>query len=224
MSQKKAVVELFYDVISPYSWIQFEALNRYAKVWPIELQLKPFYLGAIMKSAGNRPPMTVPSKGVYMLKDLEKNNRYWGLKLQAPSNFAEIVMGKTTIQAQRMLAAVAEAEPEKLEETSRELWKRIWMRGEGVFEAKDFEEVAKAVHLKNPTKVFTLMKDEKIKKIISENVEKAVESGSFGAPWTIVTLPSGESESFFGSDRMHLIADFLKFPFDGPLKEHSAKL
>ncbi|CAJ0572343.1 unnamed protein product, partial [Mesorhabditis spiculigera] len=224
LSYRKAVIELFYDVISPYSWIQFEALSRYAKVWPVELKLKPFYLGGVMKAAGNRPPMTVPAKGVYMLKDLQQNNRYWGTHLNTPSNFAEIVMGKTTIQAQRMLAAVAEVEPEKLEETSRELWRRIWSRGESIFEADDFQQTAKTVGIKNTKRVFELMKDEKIKKTISSNVEKAVESGAFGAPWTIVTLPNGESETFFGSDRMHLIADYIGVPFEGPLKQHAAKL
>ena len=53
---KRLVVELYYDVISPYSYFCFEALSRYRQPWDMDLRLKPFNLGAIMKEANNKPP------------------------------------------------------------------------------------------------------------------------------------------------------------------------
>ena len=35
-----------------------------------------------MKEAGNRPPMMVPSKGLYMQKDLLRNAAYFGITLK----------------------------------------------------------------------------------------------------------------------------------------------
>lgn len=35
-----------------------------------------------MKMSGNRPPMMVPAKGIYMNKDLERNSSYFQLPLK----------------------------------------------------------------------------------------------------------------------------------------------
>lgn len=76
MSSKK-VIELFYDVVSPYSWLGFEvclptAVNRftlhrsrslhtqlcfqimcrYRNVWNIDLKLRPAFLGGVMQGSG----------------------------------------------------------------------------------------------------------------------------------------------------------------------------
>ncbi|KIH67750.1 hypothetical protein ANCDUO_01916 [Ancylostoma duodenale] len=83
-SEQKVQVDLYYDVISPYAWIGFESLIRYENVWPIKVNLKPFSLRGIMQDSGNRPPGFVPAKSMYMLKDLERNNAYWNMKLKPP--------------------------------------------------------------------------------------------------------------------------------------------
>lgn len=49
----------------------------------MDLILKPFFLGGVMKASGNRPPMMVPSKAIYMHKDLSRNAAYFGVPLKA---------------------------------------------------------------------------------------------------------------------------------------------
>ena len=44
----KKTIQLFYDVVSPYSWFAFEILCRYKTKWPIELQLKPIFNGGLL--------------------------------------------------------------------------------------------------------------------------------------------------------------------------------
>lgn len=94
-------VELFYDVVSPYSWfgfevgsfkgyvifdknlnLSFQVLCRYQPHWKMDLHLRPFFLGGIMKGTGNRPPMMVPNKALYMQKDLLRNAAYFGVPLK----------------------------------------------------------------------------------------------------------------------------------------------
>jgi 2-hydroxychromene-2-carboxylate isomerase len=63
MAGRKLVI--VYDVVSPYSLLGFLTATRYRKELAdhgISLVLKPFFLGGIMKGAGNRPPLTVPAK------------------------------------------------------------------------------------------------------------------------------------------------------------------
>lgn len=49
----------------------------------MDLILRPFFLGGVMKASGNRPPMMVPSKALYMHKDLARNAAYFGVPLKA---------------------------------------------------------------------------------------------------------------------------------------------
>jgi glutathione S-transferase kappa 1 len=49
----------------------------------MDLVLRPFYLGGLMNATGNRPPMMVPKKGLYMHKDLLRNAAYFGVPLKA---------------------------------------------------------------------------------------------------------------------------------------------
>ncbi|XP_062343399.1 glutathione S-transferase kappa 1 isoform X2 [Cinclus cinclus] len=53
----RTVVELFYDVISPYSWLAFEALCRYRHIWNIDLRFRPAFLGGIMQQTGSLTAM-----------------------------------------------------------------------------------------------------------------------------------------------------------------------
>lgn len=48
----------------------------------MDLVLKPFFLGGVMKASGNKPPMTVASKGLYMHKDLDRNAKYFGINIK----------------------------------------------------------------------------------------------------------------------------------------------
>ena len=52
----------------------------------MDLALHPFFLGGIMKETSNRPPMMVPSKGLYMNKDLIRNASYF----QVPVKLMEV--------------------------------------------------------------------------------------------------------------------------------------
>uniref|UniRef100_A0A4X2M8U3 Glutathione S-transferase kappa 1 n=1 Tax=Vombatus ursinus TaxID=29139 RepID=A0A4X2M8U3_VOMUR len=50
-------LELFYDVLSPYSWLGFEVLCRYQHIWNIDLHLCPSLIGGIMKNSGSLTAM-----------------------------------------------------------------------------------------------------------------------------------------------------------------------
>ncbi|VDM73945.1 unnamed protein product [Strongylus vulgaris] len=108
---EKYKIDLYYDVISPYAWIAFESLLRYESIWPIEVNLKPFSLKGIMESSGNRPPGLVPAKGMYMLKDIQRNNEYWNLKLKAPKDFMKWIKTKTSDTAMKLLLIVQRDQP-----------------------------------------------------------------------------------------------------------------
>ncbi|EHH17802.1 hypothetical protein EGK_14272 [Macaca mulatta] len=121
-------VELFYDVLSPYSWLGFEVLCRYQNIWNINLQLRPSLIGGIMKDSGNKPPGLLPRKGQYMANDIKLLRHHFQIPIQFPKDFFSVIIEKGSLSAMRFLTAVSLEHPEMLEKASRELWMRVWSR------------------------------------------------------------------------------------------------
>lgn len=71
-------IVLYYDVVSPYSWMAFEVLNRYESLWKLPVDYVPFVLGGVMKATSNVPPGSNPFKARYMGKGmrLKLNERF----------------------------------------------------------------------------------------------------------------------------------------------------
>ncbi|XP_022807846.1 glutathione S-transferase kappa 1-like isoform X2 [Stylophora pistillata] len=213
MAVAKRTVELFYDVISPYSWIAFEVLCRYRPKWNLDLQFRPFLLGGIMAGSGNRPPAMVPAKGVYMMKDIQRLREFYGIPITPPSDPANVMFTKGSLPTMRLLTAACKYHPEKLEELSREFWMRAWSR------------VCTKVGLSadDTQALISKTKDQEIKDTLKETTQKALDLGAFGAP-LIVAHVNGEPHTFFGSDRFLLLAHLLGVEWQGPLRSQNSKL
>lgn len=210
-------VEFFYDVVSPYTWFAFEVMCRYKTHWNMDLIFRPFFLGGVMKSTGNRPPMMVPSKALYMQKDLLRNASYFSVPIKLMEDPFTVMVEKGTLRPQRFLTAVQEVSPNHLEATSKELWKRIWSSGEDIVENKSLADAAGATGMDQETieKCLMLMNDASIKGKLAQATEDALSYGGFGAP-TIVVHTSSGPEMVFGSDRFPLIAELMGEKWMGP--------
>lgn len=225
MTSKK-VIELFYDVVSPYSWLGFEVMCRYRNVWNIELKLRPAFLGGIMQGSGNKPPGLVPNKFMYMTQDLSRLAKYFNVPLQSPSDPADAMFRKGSLSAMRFVAAVQEREKggdQQVERVSRELWRRIWSEDKDITEPASLAEAAKKAGLTESEikEVLNTYTSQKIKDKLKSSSEAALEYGAFGFPM-IVCHVNDKPEMFFGSDRFELMAHCIGEKWLGPQPEKSA--
>uniref|UniRef100_W6NAR6 Glutathione S-transferase kappa n=1 Tax=Haemonchus contortus TaxID=6289 RepID=W6NAR6_HAECO len=216
----KIKIDLYYDVISPYSWIAFESLLRYQHVWPIEVNLKPCSLRGIMMGSGNKPPGVVMNKAIYMMSDLRRNNEFWNMNMSPPKDFMKLIKTETSDNAMKLLLIIQKERPEKLEIASREFWKRIWSNGEMIFRRPDFEKVLAASGITNAPHYIDQIDSSLATALLEQNTKAALDSGAFGAPW-IVVHKDGEEHPFFGSDRLHLIAHLIGQKFTDGLVQYS---
>uniref|UniRef100_A0A2K5F8H8 Glutathione S-transferase kappa n=1 Tax=Aotus nancymaae TaxID=37293 RepID=A0A2K5F8H8_AOTNA len=199
-------LELFYDVLSPYSWLGFEVLCRYQNIWNINLQLRPSFIGGIMKDSGNKAPALVPRKGQYMANDLKLLRQHIQVPIQFPKDFFSVILEKGSLSAMRFLTAVNLEHPEMLENVSRELWMRIWSRA--AEKAGMSAEQAQGLLEKSSTS--------KVKNQLKETTEAACRYGAFGLPITVAHV-DGQTHMIFGSDRMELLAYLLGEKWMGPV-------
>nr|XP_033497323.1 glutathione S-transferase kappa 1-like isoform X1 [Epinephelus lanceolatus]XP_033497324.1 glutathione S-transferase kappa 1-like isoform X1 [Epinephelus lanceolatus]XP_033497325.1 glutathione S-transferase kappa 1-like isoform X1 [Epinephelus lanceolatus] len=234
MTSKK-VIEVFYDVVSPYSWLGFEVMCRYRHVWNIELKLRPAFLGGIMQGAGNKPPGLVPNKFMYMKKDLTRLSEYFGVPLQKPSEPFEAMFQKgiyeqhprlRSLSAMRFVTAVQEREKggdKQVEQVSRELWRRIWTEDKDITEPASLAEAAMKAGLSDSDieEALKLYTSKEIKDKLKNATQDALNHGAFGFPMVVCHI-NGKPEMFFGSDRFELMAHCIGEKWLGPQPNKSA--
>ncbi|XP_049439674.1 glutathione S-transferase kappa 1-like isoform X2 [Epinephelus fuscoguttatus] len=225
MTSKK-VIEVFYDVVSPYSWLGFEVMCRYRHVWNIELKLRPAFLGGIMQGAGNKPPGLVPNKFMYMMKDLTRSSEYFGVPLQKPSDPFEAMFQKGSLSAMRFVTAVQEREKggdKQVEQVSRELWRRIWTEDKDITEPASLAEAAMKAGLSDSDieEALKLYTSKEIKDKLKNATQDALNHGAFGFPMVVCHI-NGKPEMFFGSDRFELMAHCIGEKWLGPQPNKSA--
>ncbi|XP_071986147.1 glutathione S-transferase kappa 1-like isoform X1 [Engystomops pustulosus] len=221
MSNRK-VLELFYDVVSPYSWLGFEVLLRYKKIWNIDIHLRPGFLAGIINQSGNTAPALIPNKIAYMFKDVEMMSEFYQVPLRMPSDFFHVVMKKGSLSAMRFVTALQMSHPTFLEGVSRELWLRIWSEDKDITEAESILQAAKKAGIPEDLakKLLSTITSPEIKSKLKENTEIALKYGLFGMP-SIVAHINDKPELFFGTDRFELLAHRLGEKWLGPVPQKS---
>ncbi|XP_044152148.1 glutathione S-transferase kappa 1-like [Bufo gargarizans] len=219
---KRKVLELFYDVVSPYSWLGFEILLRYKNIWNVDVQLRPGYLAAIMNATGNSPPAMVPKRGAYLAKDLERLAEFYQVPVQEPTDFFHVMVKKGSLSAMRFVTAVQMSNPEFVERVSRELWLRIWSEDKDITEPDSILQAGKKAGIPEDQakNILSTIASPEVKNKLKETTEKALQYGAFGMP-SIVAHINEKPELFFGSDRFELLAHRLGEKWLGPVPQKS---
>ncbi|XP_069317799.1 glutathione S-transferase kappa 1 isoform X4 [Eulemur rufifrons] len=199
-------LELFYDVLSPYSWLGFEVLCRYQNIWNIKLQLRPSLIAGIMKDSGNKPPALLPRKAQYLSQDIKLLRQHFQIPIQFPKDFFSVILEKGSLSAMRFLTALSLEHPEMLEKVSRELWMRVWSRA---------AEKA-GMTIEQAQGILEKISTPKVRNQLKETTEAACRYGAFGLPITVAHV-DGQTHMLFGSDRMELLAYLLGEKWMGPV-------
>ncbi|NXL38439.1 GSTK1 transferase, partial [Glaucidium brasilianum] len=203
-------VELFYDVVSPYSWLGFEVLCRYQHIWNIDLRFRPAFLGGIMQATGNKPPAMLPKRAEYLLKDIKRMAKYYQVPVKLSENVFQRILGTSTLGAMRFITAAEMTQPQYLEPLSREFWIRFWSQHEDISQPENILAVAKQAGLSSELsqKLLEMIQSPAVKNQLKETTEEAIKYGAFGMP-AVVAHFKGEPHLFFGSDRLELLGSFI---------------
>jgi len=185
--------------------------------------LKPFFLGGVMHTTGNKPPATLPIKGMHLMKDTARLAQYFGITgFHHPAEFPA-----NSIQAMRLLTVVAKESPTHLEVLSRALWTIYYVEDKDFTTPKGLMEACESSGIAHDkaSKYMELSQSAEIKEALKQNTADAVNRGAFGAPTFFVKrLDDGsEEEMFFGSDRFPVFSQLYGLPWDGPFPAPSSK-
>ncbi|MBV8063128.1 MAG: 2-hydroxychromene-2-carboxylate isomerase, partial [Nevskia sp.] len=96
-------IEFYFDFGSPTAYLAWTQLPKIAAECGAELVYKPVLLGGVFQATQNASPMMVPAKGKYMLRDLARYARRYGVELvmnpHFPINTLTMMRGAVGVQA-----------------------------------------------------------------------------------------------------------------------------
>ena len=192
------ILEFFFDYGSPFSYLADTQLASLARRTGAALNYRPMLLGAVLKATGNSSPMTVPAKGAYMGRELERWAKRYGVPFAANpfsfrSNTLRLMRGATACQR------LGTFEP-----YHRSVFDAVWGTPQDLGEEAVFRRLLDGAGI-DPERLLRAIDDEDTKTALRRTTDEAVERGVFGAPTFFVG-----GEMFWGNDRLDWVEEALR--------------
>jgi 2-hydroxychromene-2-carboxylate isomerase len=188
--------EFFFDFGSPASYLAWTQLPRIAEQAGAQIHWRPMLLGAVFKATGNMPPISVPTKGRYMLQDLNRFAARYGVPLvfnpHFPLNSLPLMRG-----------AVAYLDTPRFDAYMSAIFEAVWQQKKNLDKPEVLAEVLEAAGF-DSAEFARLIDEDSVKQRLKANTEEAVERGVFGAPSIFVG-----DQQYFGQDRLDFVAEAL---------------
>jgi 2-hydroxychromene-2-carboxylate isomerase len=191
-------VEFFFDFGSPATYLAWTQLPGICNAGGATLVYRPMLLGGVFQATGNASPVTVPAKGKYMLTDLARFARRYGVPMRFNPHFPI-----NTLALMRGAVGLQMREPQRFDDFVSAVFKSIWVEGRSMGDPTVVGEVLVQAGF-DAQSVLALTTDPAIKEALKANTEEAVRRGAFGAP----TMFVGD-QMYFGQDRLDFVREAL---------------
>jgi 2-hydroxychromene-2-carboxylate isomerase len=192
------LVEFFFDVGSPTSYLAWTQLPALCERASAELVYRPTLLGGVFQATGNVSPAAVPAKGRYMDGDMARFARMYNVPLAVnphfPINTLMLMRGATGVQMHA---------PDRLQDYLRGVFQAMWVQGMNLNVPAITEQVLGKSGF-DAAQIMGWVNDAQVKAALRATTEEAVARGVFGAP----TMFVGD-EMFFGQDRLEFVREAL---------------
>ncbi|MCL6244568.1 2-hydroxychromene-2-carboxylate isomerase [Acinetobacter sp. ANC 7200] len=192
------VIEFYFDVGSPYSYIGFHRIQHIAEQYQAEIIWKPMLLGGVFKATGNSSPMAVPAKARYSMIDLQRWAKLWQIPVQMNPYFPI-----NTLQLMRLITAVQLFQSEEFLKVLTGIFNAMFGQPRNLNDLTTFMQLMQELGL-GAEQVKQWLDDEKVKSELKVVTEEAIERGVFGAPSWFV-----DDELYWGVDHLHFVEHAL---------------
>lgn len=191
-------LEFFFDVGSPASYLAWTQLPKLCQETGAKLVWRPMLLGGVFKDTGNASPAMVPAKGAYMLQDLARHARRYGVSFKPNPHFPI-----NTLQLMRAIAGIQLRAPKRFQDLVTLIFQAMWVHGLNLNDPAVIDTVLEQGGFATP-EVFALAQAPAAKDALKAHTEEAVRRGVFGAPTFFVG-----QDMFFGQDRLDFVREAL---------------
>lgn len=183
-------LQFFYDVASPYSYLSYARIGDVAKALGVSINYRPFLLGGVFHATGNQMPAAVPARAAYLLKDLSRWSKKYGIPFKFSTSFPH-----NSLLAMRAITA---AQPEQRDEIAKKVFHAAWVFDQNIAEASVLASV-----LGEHAELIEKASDPAVKNELRQTTEAAINAGAFGAPFFLVN-----QADYWGNDRLEMAVAF----------------
>jgi 2-hydroxychromene-2-carboxylate isomerase len=175
-------VDWFFDVISPFAYLQLEQFDTLQADNDIVIRPRPVVLGASLNLWGQKRPAEISAKRVFTYRYALFRAQQLGIPFRMPPAHPF-----NPIKALRLAVAMGASV-----EAVRAIFRHIWRDGHDVSTPEGFAALCEAVGY--PQSV-TAVEQQAVKDALRQHTDAAIAMGVFGVP----TL-AGDGELFWGED------------------------
>ena len=185
-------VEFYFDFGSPNAYLAHTQMSGIAARTGAEIVYRPMLLGGVFKATDNVSPAFHPLKGAYLLIDLPRCAKRWGVPFAMnphfPINTLHLMRGAVALRDEEIFPTYADT-----------VYRAIWTEEKEMGDPAVVAEVLGGIGIDSEDFMARISADE-IKQGLIAATEAAVGRGIFGAP----TMFVGD-EIFFGQDRLDYV-------------------
>jgi 2-hydroxychromene-2-carboxylate isomerase len=190
-------IELFFDFVSPYSYLVWCQLPALAARHGRRVVPRPVVFGAVLSTLGTRGPAEVPPRRAYLIKDLLRLAHHAGVPFTVPP----------THPFNPLLALRVAALPLDDDDRMRivtALFDAAWRTGAGMEGAEAVGSALAPLGL-DPATLVRRAGEPEAKAALRANTDELLAAGGFGVP-----TMRAEGELFFGTDALPYLDAFLR--------------
>jgi 2-hydroxychromene-2-carboxylate isomerase len=191
-------IDFYFDFSSPYGYFAAANINGIAARHGRAVTWRPILLGAVFKVTGQQPLPTIPLKGTYAKRDLERSARLLGLPFKLPTPFPI-----SSTAPSRAFYWVTDTDPELARKLASALYSAYFGDGRDISTPEVTVEVAGKVGI-DRAELSQALNDSAVKDRLRREVEAAIGRGVFGSPYIVI-----DGEPFWGADRLDQVEKWL---------------
>ena len=195
-------IHFYFDVISPYAWLAFQALPKSLEGLAHTVRYHPVVFGAMLKHHGQLGPAEMPGKRDWTYRQVMWLAKQQGTVLQMPASHPF-----NSLALQRMAVATSpKGEPTR--DVVAAIFKHVWRSG---LEATDEARIAELQkHLTQLMQVaepgFHIdIQSAEVKQQLLQQTQAAIDLGLFGVPSMVV-----DGQVFWGQDALPMLRAYLE--------------
>ena len=190
MSGKPTEADWYFDILSPFSYLQLHALDSHADA--VAINPKPVVLGAILKHWGLIGPAEVPPKRLHTYRMCQWTARERGLPFRMPARHPF-----NPLKALRLLTSIG---PDLA--SVRKAFDFVFVEGRAPDNDEELSALFDKLGLEGSVQEF--VEHQAAKDHLRANTEEAISRGVFGVPTVHVA-----GENFWGDDATGMLLTFL---------------
>jgi 2-hydroxychromene-2-carboxylate isomerase len=190
-------LEFFFDYGSPASYLAWTQVPLIAQRTGAQVNYRPFLLGGVFKATGNRSPVEVAAKGVWMMADLARFAARYGVPYMRNPNFPVNTLNL-------MRGAIAAENEGRLVPYSDAMFRAMWVDRRNMEDPIVIGTVLRGAGF-DPAALLAAIGTAEVKDKLRANTEEAVARGVFGAPTFFVG-----KDMHFGQDRLDFVEEELR--------------